>query len=105
MFGHGNINQLEFSMELMNQPVYLDIEDQSGLPFKLYPNPGRDNVTVKAPVENAVVRFYDMQGRLLHAQPFDFQTDIHAGSWAPGIYLWEIWDGPNRAATGKWIKE
>lgn len=97
--------QFEITMERMKRPEYLSAEEKEATACAVFPNPGRDNVTVKAPVENAVVRFYDMQGRLLHAQPFDFQTDIHAGGWATGIYLWEIWDGPNRAATGKWIKE
>ena len=104
-FGHGNINQIEFTLEQTKEPVYLDASESAVLETRLYPNPGTDIIQVATPAKNAVVRFYDMQGRLVLAQPFDFNTTIHAESWAQGIYVWEIWDGFNKAASGKWIKK
>ena len=97
--------QFEFTMERLKRPTYQSVEEDSKSSCAVYPNPGKDYVTIKASVLNAVVRFYDLQGRLLLAQPFDFQTDVNAASWTPGIYLWEIWNGPNTEASGKWIKE
>ena len=61
--------------------------------------------SIKAPVENSVIRFYDMQGRLLMAKPFDFSTTISTGDWSQGVYLWEIWNGTQKEASGKWVKE
>ena len=69
------------------------------------PNPGKDEVTIKAPVRNALIRFFDLQGRLLLAKPFDFNITFNTGDWTQGIYLWEIWNGARREASGKWIKE
>ena len=39
------------------------------------------------------------------ARPFDFSTEIGTEGWPSGMYLWEIWDGNQKEASGKWIKE
>lgn len=105
MNGEGNINQFEITLELTKKPIYMSVGDDGAKPYAAYPNPGRNNLKVTAPVQNAVIRLYDLQGRMLLAKPFDFQTEINAGGWAKGIYLWEIWNGPQKEASGKWIKE
>lgn len=98
-------NQLEIVMTQTERPEYMSVDDNTPATCIVYPNPGSETVTVKSPTENAVVRFYDIQGRLVLAKPFDLQTDINAGDWAPGIYLWEIWKGPQKESSGKWIKK
>ena len=67
-------------------------------------NPGKDMITVSAQTENAVIRFYDMQGHLLIAKPFDFNTTVNTGDWTPGMYFWEIWNSTQKEASGKWMK-
>lgn len=105
MNGSGKINQFEITMEQTKEPTYAEIEKHAQHKIQVYPNPGTECVTVKVPAENAVVRFYDLQGHLLLVKPFDFQTDINTESWVPGIYLWEVWDGSQKEASGKWIKK
>lgn len=105
MNGSASINQFEFNMVNTVSPVYLAAKETGKPNCSIYPNPGKETATVTAPVENSVVRFYDLQGRLLLAKPFDFSTTVNTDDWAPGIYLWEIWNGTQKEATGKWVKE
>lgn len=105
MNGSASINQFVFNMINTTDPIYLNTGENHQDGCAVYPNPGKDGVNISAPIENAVVRFYDMQGRLLLAKPFDFQTTVNTGEWAPGIYLWEIWNGAQRETSGKWVKE
>lgn len=105
MNGYGNINQFVFTLESMNEPVYLKTTEYSELKFCVYPNPGSDKLKVNAPVENAVIRFYDLQGKLISAHPFDFNTEVSAWDWPSGMYIWEIWHDNQKEACGKWVKE
>lgn len=105
MNGQGNVNQIEFTLESTKEPVYLDVEDGDKTFVRAYPNPGNDQLCIDAPVEKALIRIYDTQGKLVHEQPFNYSATIHADSWAKGIYVWEIWDGFCKAACGKWIKK
>ena len=103
--GSAQVNQFEFEMVYTRTPTYMSVDRKEDVVFGIFPNPGRDEVTIKAPCEGAVVRFYDMRGRTVFAKPFDFDVSVGTGSWAPGIYLWEIWSGTEKGASGKWIKE
>ena len=106
MHGSANVNQFVFTLQETCKPIYMSSsENNQDQQYQVFPNPGTDVIQITAPAENAVVRFYDLQGRLVYAQPFDFNTTIHAESWATGIYVWEIWDGFNKAARGKWVKK
>ncbi len=89
----------------MNEPTYVSTEENQELACGVYPNPGSRNIQIESPSENAVVRFYDLQGRLMTAKLFSFGTAINAESWPTGIYLWEIWHDNQKAASGKWVKE
>lgn len=104
MNGSASVNQFEFEMTPTERPFYLSPEKEE-ITYSIFPNPGKDNITIKAPVENSVIRFYDLQGRLLLAKPFDFNTTVNTDNWTPGLYLWEIWNGPMKEASGKWIKD
>ena len=99
-----DISQFELTMQYIKRPTYTYVDQTDDVRFGLFPNPGKDHVTIKALVENSVIRFFDLQGRLLLAKPFDFSTTVNTDGWAPGIYLWEIWNGTRKEATGKWVK-
>ena len=101
----GRINQLVFTLTETNEPPYVGTEEHEGLACCVYPNPGNGDVRVEAPTENTIVRFYDLQGKLMKAKMFDFNTSIEAENWPSGIYLWEIWHDNQKEACGKWIKE
>ena len=105
LFGSALINQFEFEMAYTKTPTYMSTKDKNTDIIQVYPNPGNDEITVKVPSENSVIRFYDLQGRLMLAKPFDFNISISTNNWSQGIYLWEIWNGTQKEAFGKWIKE
>ena len=105
MNGHGNINQLVFTLEEMNEPIYLGADENNYAKCCVYPNPGTGSLKVEAPVENAVIHFYNLQGQQVLARPFDFSTEINAEALPSGMYLWEIWHNSQKQASGKWVKE
>lgn len=105
LFGSEHINQFVFTLAETNEPTYESVEEGGRLLCSVFPNPGNNRMTVQAPIENAVVRIYDLQGKMVLARPFDFSTEIGTEGWPSGMYLWEIWDGNQKEASGKWIKE
>lgn len=105
MCGAGRINQFEITLEQTQKPVYLETEDQKQNHTNVYPNPGTDKINVLALAEDAVVRFYNVQGKMIHASRFDFQGEVDTRNWPSGIYFWEISQKNQRIASGKWIKE
>lgn len=98
-------NEMEIEYIYTQTPTYNSVEEKDNEACKVYPNPGNGFVTVTAPFERSVIRFYDLQGRLVHAQLFDFQTNINTADWKSGLYLWEIWQDTQKAASGKWVKQ
>jgi hypothetical protein len=105
LFDTEHIGQFVFTLAEMNKPTYEDVVEKNGLLCGIYPNPGTNCVQIEAQTEGAVVRFYDLQGKLMKAKMFDFNTSIDADNWPSGIYLWEIWHDNQKEACGKWIKE
>ena len=105
--GHGvsRINQFEMTMEYFGEPEYLGEAEEKTTQCNVYPNPGKDKLKVEMFAENAVVRFYDLQGRMIMARSFDFSTEIGTEAWPSGIYYWEIWNGNQKESSGKWVKE
>ena len=104
-YDQGNFNQIEFRNAYTNIPVYLSAEENEDSDCNVYPNPGYGNINIKAPIENAVIRMYDIQGKLMLARPFNFNTTINTENWPAGMYLWEIWHDSQKEACGKWVKE
>ena len=101
----GSYNEMEIEYVYTAIPTYNSVEEKDNEACKVYPNPGNGSVTITAPFERSVIRFYDLQGRLVHAQLFDFQTNISTADWKSGLYLWEIWQDTQKIASGKWIKQ
>ena len=98
-------NEMEIEYNYTETPTYNTVDEKNNESCKVYPNPGNSSVTVTAPFERSVVRFYDLQGRLIHAQLFDFSADINTADWKSGIYLWEVWQDTQKAVSGKWVKQ
>lgn len=98
------INQLELTVVATPKPIYLSVDKEEGGTL-IYPNPGKEEVVVTTPLENAVIRFYDLQGRLLVAQPFSFKTTVNTSGWSKGVYAYEVWDSFRKEASGKWMKQ
>ena len=102
--GKGYYNEMEIEYIYTETPTYQPDEENDYEFWKVYPNPGNSSVTVSFPSERSVIRFYDLQGRLVYAQLFDFQTNINTDDWRSGVYLWEIWKDTQKAASGKWLE-
>lgn len=100
-----HIGQFVFTLAEMNKPNYVNVEEKDGLSCGVYPNPGTSCINIEAQTEGAVVRFYDLQGKLMKAKMFDFNTSIDAENWPSGMYVWEIWHASRKQASGKWVKE
>lgn len=101
----GSYNEMEIEYVYTEIPTYNSVEEKDNEACKVYPNPGNGSVTITAPFERSVIRFYDLQGRLAQAQLFDFQTNISTADWKSGLYLWEIWQDTQKIASGKWVKQ
>ena len=101
----GSYNEMEIEYVYTQTPTYNSVGEKDNEACKVYPNPGNGSVSVTAPFERSVIRFYDLQGRLVHAQLFDFQTNINTADWKSGLYLWEICQDTQKIASGKWIKQ
>ena len=99
------IGQFVFTLAEMNEPTYVGTEEKQELACGIYPNPGNGSIKVESPSENAVVRFYDLQGKLMTARMFSFGTSIDTENWPTGIYVWEIIHDNQKAASGKWVKK
>jgi len=105
LMGFARINQFEITLVEMNRPTYWNVKESQDLSCGVYPNPGHANLYVDAPIENAVIRIYNLQGQLLQVKSFDFRTEINSESWPSGMYVWEIWHDNKREVKGKWVKE
>ena len=105
LFDSEHIGQFVFTLAEMNEPTYVGTEEKQELECGIYPNPGNGSIKVESPSEHAVVRFYDLQGKLMTARMFSFGTSINAESWPTGIYVWEIIHDNQKAASGKWVKK
>lgn len=99
------VNQIEFTMTFTESPIYLTVVENRPSSICVYPNPGSDKLNVVSPIENCIIRLYNLQGQLIKACPFDFATEISTENLPSGIYLWEIWNGSQKGANGKWVKE
>ena len=86
----GSYNEMEIEYIYTQTPTYNSVGEKDNEACKVYPNPGNGSVSVTAPFERSVIRFYDLQGRLVHAQLFDFNANINTINWKSGLYLWEI---------------
>lgn len=105
LFGCEHINQFVFTLVETDRPEYVGAVENTSLSCGVYPNPGHDMLKVEAAAEDAVIRIYNMQGQLVMAKPFAFTTEINAQKWSAGVYVWEISQGNQKVATGKWVKE
>ena len=105
MFYSEQVSQFVFTMNYTNKPVYLSSEENHAEGIGVYPNPGSNQINITTQLETAVVRFYDMNGRLVLAKPFNFGTVIGTESWPSGMYFWEIVANNQKVVCGKWVKE
>ncbi|MBR3490677.1 MAG: T9SS type A sorting domain-containing protein [Bacteroidales bacterium] len=88
--------------------AFVGIEEahENGLKVAIaYPNPGKDVLNIRTGLQDARVEVYDVNGRLVHRQDItEDVTEIDAGDWAEGVYVWNVIANGKMVETGKWVK-
>lgn len=102
MNGHGNVNQLEFSMEEMKEPVYLDAEEHSGVVVALHPNPTTGVVRIEG--ENATeVKVFNTLGQLV--KTVQNANEVSLEGQPQGVYLLHVTLEGGKVFSDKVVKE
>ena len=102
MNGHGNVNQLEFSMEEMNEPIYLDTEEHSSTIVALCPNPTTGIVRVEG--ENASeVQVFNALGQLV--KTVQNANEVSLEGLPQGVYLLRVTLEGGKVFSDKVVKE
>ncbi|MDR2408326.1 MAG: leucine-rich repeat protein, partial [Bacteroidales bacterium] len=83
------VSDTNFAATFEIMSAITDIELSS---VAVYPNPARDNISVILPdnVSNAVIIFYDMQGKILIRQNIGNEDVISVSNLAAGIYMYNV---------------
>ncbi len=104
MNGQGNVNQIEFTLTITQEPIYLGIEDETSL-CTLYPNPTTGLVTITGHnLKTAEV--FNTQGQHVATATGDgerFTADL-SGQPA-GVYFVNVTDKEGRKCVRKVVKE
>lgn len=105
MNGHGNINQFVFTMEMMNEPVYLSAGDRKGWSVSIYPNPSSGLVTITG--ENLrQAEVLNMLGqKVLGVQGKGNELHIDMASLPAGFYFVNITDEEGQKCIKKVVKD
>lgn len=90
--GYDNdFNNLIFTMVMDKDGKPLNIEESLVLPYSFYPNPADDAISLRfSPDVNCEkVEIYSLDGKLCHAQNFNFNT-IDINTLSSGIYMMKV---------------
>ena len=92
MNGYGNINQFVFTMEMMNEPVYLSVEDRTGSTINVYPNPAKGILFVETrratSLPDKTYRITNIMGQTLLQGHITAETQqINIASLPAGMYF------------------
>ena len=93
MNGYGNINQFVFTMEVMNEPVYMSVEDRTGMIINVYPNPTHNVLFVethgRTSLQTATAyRITNMMGQtILQGQITTENQQINIENLPAGMYF------------------
>jgi len=102
-----------FEDEMMNTEGQKSIkaEDSYGLTvlrsygLEIYPNPGKDYISVVSEVENCLFELIDATGKIQKSIKLDIGNNtINISSLQQGFYIYKV-VVRDRIVTGKWIKK
>ena len=106
-FNHG---QSYLSSELIDISVsyksHISTDEIADVPLvTLYPNPGKNTLSIQADGSVSNVVFFDQLGRRVFEQKTPLNTRIDTSNWHAGIYTWKAYSKDNGIQCGKWVKE
>jgi hypothetical protein len=93
MNGQGNINQFVFTMETMNEPNYLSVEDRTKSTFNVYPNPANgvlfvETVHAASLQDQTAYRISNLMGQTLQQGNITAETQqINIEKLSAGMYF------------------
>jgi hypothetical protein len=72
----------------------------------VYPNPGRDEIWIKAIENNLRFDLFDINGNKILSQPIEKEHNINTSHLQKGVYTYRILNQKSETIeTGKWIKD
>ncbi len=71
----------------------------------LYPNPGNSQFNISTDLQDASIKIYDINGKLVYNRQFINNTTIYTANWPYGIYLWKVISDGREVESGKWVKQ
>jgi hypothetical protein len=72
----------------------------------VYPNPGRDEISIKTFSDNLIFDLFDIKGNKILSQPIEKEDNINTSHLEKGVYTYRILNQKSETIeTGKWIKD
>jgi len=89
-FGNITINNLkkgEYALALKNQIIITSVSDSFEKPIKIYPNPGKDEVTLELTPGNNIVEIMDLTGKIIESfNTKNSQLTVSTAAYKNGVY-------------------
>ena len=87
----------------------VDVEEPEIQLVELYPNPAKENITIKLPADNSnyYIQVVDMQGRIVRTGSVESQNSIlliDVEQYSPGLYHINL-KGENSSYFGRFVKQ
>lgn len=80
------------------------VESENNL-ITVYPNPGNSQFNISTDLQDASIKIYDINGKLVYNRQFINNTTIYTANWPYGIYLWKVISDGREVESGKWVKQ
>ncbi|MCK4407172.1 MAG: T9SS type A sorting domain-containing protein [Bacteroidales bacterium] len=72
----------------------------------VYPNPGKNQITIKTFTKNSYFELFDITGKILLKKFIpDYSTEVNVSHLPKGMYFYRIYNNKNIFETGKWVKQ
>ena len=74
--------------------------------YKIFPNPGRNQITIKTNTKNSYFELFDFTGKILLKKFISgYSTEVNVSHLPKGIYFYRIYNDKGLFDSGKWIKQ
>ena len=74
--------------------------------ISIYPNPGRNQLTITNNTKNLYFELFDITGKILLKKFIPaYSTEVNVSHLRKGVYFYRIYDNKNIIKTGKWVKQ
>lgn len=81
------LNPTQCDTATINYTVILSLNDLSSNLFSIYPNPAQSVLNIKYEGTDAKIYVYDLQGKILIHEAFNYQLQLNTSSLNNGLYI------------------